>query len=82
MSGEGVIPCDPDIPFGRCQAGRNPRPGTPPSTAARSLPRLPHSDVLPGEGGDGSVAPSSSSRPRHAGSPLESEAGFPTGARA
>lgn len=61
MSGEGIIPSDPDIPFGRWHSGRNPRGHTQPHENTRDV-RLPHRSVLPGEGGGGDRAtPASSS---------------------
>ncbi|OWK32272.1 hypothetical protein SPMU_05940 [Sphingomonas mucosissima] len=53
MSGEGVIPSDPEIPFGRWQTGRDPR------GAARDV-CLSLSHLLPREGGAGGVLPTPS----------------------
>lgn len=52
MSGEGVIPSDPEIPFGRWHAGRNPRGATHPHQNTRDV-RMLHSEEPPQEDGAG-----------------------------
>lgn len=59
MSGEGVISSDPDIPFGRWHAGRNPRGATHPSENTRDV-RVLHSRKLPREDGVGQATPAPS----------------------
>lgn len=61
MSGEGVIPSDPDLPFGRSQTGRDAATTSSNPLVGRGPDCLRHTEVLPREGGVGVVLPASSS---------------------
>ena len=77
MSGEGVIPSDSEIPFGRWHAGRNPRGATHPDQNTRDV-RMLHLEEPPQEDGAGfPKRPASSFPVRAAECPLETIRSFP-----